>query len=183
MASAMERNEDGIANAIEDWQERLYDQLRKADVTIFTYVPDAGNKDMIKRSLADPEVVSVPLTSEQEGVGIAAGAHLGGKRSVLLMQSSGVGNCINQLSLIQHGAFPFLAFVSMRGDFGEGNPWQYAMGEAVAPTLSAMGVRCLWADERAQLPVVANAAITSAFAAERAVAVLISQRLIGAKPF
>ena len=171
------------ADALDDWQERMYDQLRAAGVTIFSYVPDAGNKHVITRSLADPDAISVPLTSEQEGVGIAAGAHLGGKRAVLFMQSSGVGNCINQLSLIQHGAFPFLAIVSMRGDFGENNPWQYAMGEAVQPTLEAMGVRCFRAEERRDLPAVVEAGINTAFNAERAAAVLVSQRLIGAKPF
>ncbi len=64
---------------------------------------------------------------------LIAGADLGGARGVLLMQSSGVGNCINMLSLINAGRFPFLTLVSMRGDFGEGNPWQYTMGQAVAP--------------------------------------------------
>ncbi|MEM9026829.1 MAG: phosphonopyruvate decarboxylase [Pseudomonadota bacterium] len=165
------------------WQDALYEQLRAADVTIFAHVPDAGHRVLIDRSIADPDATSVPLTSEQEGVGIAAGAHLGGARAVLMMQSSGVGNCINQLSLIQHGAFPFLTIVSMRGEFGEGNPWQFAMGKAVEPTLSAMGVQCLWAHDPVEVETVTTAALTMAFRAERAVAVMLSQRLLGAKAF
>src|SRR5437667_5051802 len=117
------------------WQDQLYDLLRRNDVTQFAYVPDAGHKTLINRSLADPGVHSVALTTEEEGVALLAGADLGGARGVLLMQSSGVGNCINMLSLTQGGRFPFLALVSMRGDFGEGNPWQYQMGQAVAPVL------------------------------------------------
>ena len=163
------------------WQDLLYDQLRAANITIFSYVPDAGHSVLIERANADRDVASVPLTSEQEGVGIVAGAHLGGMRAVLMMQSSGVGNCINQLSLIKHGLFPFLTLVSMRGDFGEGNPWQYPMGQAVEPTLSAMGVQCLWARRPDEVTSVTAAALATAFKAERAAAVLLSQSLLGAK--
>src|SRR6185437_17115046 len=126
--------------AAPSWQNELYELLRRHGVTQFAYVPDAGHRALIDRSLADPEAHAVALTTEEEGVALLAGADLGGARSVLLMQSSGVGNCINMLSLIQHGRFPFLTFVTMRGDFGEGNPWQFAMGRAVQPTLEAMGV-------------------------------------------
>src|ERR1043165_7560253 len=125
------------------WQNQVYDLLRRHDITQFAYVPDAGHSILIDRSLADPAVHSIPLTTEEEGVALIAGADLGGARAVLLMQSSGVGNCINMLSLIKAGRFPFLTFVSMRGDFGEGNPWQFGMGQATAPVLEAMGVICL----------------------------------------
>jgi len=124
----------------ENWPELLYDLLRENGVTQFAYVPDAGHKALINRSLADQDVHSVPLTTEEEGVAMLTGADLGGQRAVLLMQSSGVGNCINMLSLTQGGRFPFLTLVSMRGEYGEGNPWQYAMGQAVEPVLKAMGV-------------------------------------------
>jgi sulfopyruvate decarboxylase TPP-binding subunit len=121
------------------WQDDLYDLLRRNDVTQFAYVPDAGHRILIDRSLADPEVYSVALTSEEEGMAMLAGADLGGVRGVLLMQSSGTGNCVNMLSLIKGGRFPFLTLVSMRGDFGEGNPWQFPMGQAAQPVLEAMG--------------------------------------------
>ncbi len=165
------------------WQGRLYDQLREANVSIFGYVPDAGHRVLIDRSIADSDVHSVPLTTEEEGVGLIAGAHLGGARAVLLMQSSGVGNCINQLSLIQHGRFPFLTYVSMRGDFGEGNPWQFAMGKAVEPTMTAMGVQCVTVTTPEEVERGTTAALTMAFQSEQSVAVLLSQRLLGAKAF
>lgn len=172
-----------VTGAEDGWQDRLYEQLRAADVTIFSYVPDAGHRILIDRSIADQDVTSIPLTTEEEGIGLAAGAHLGGARSVLLMQSSGAGNCINQLSLVQHGRFPFLTYISMRGEFGEGNPWQYAMGQAVEPTLSAMGVECLTVTTPEEVERTTTAALTMAFQSERAVAVLLSQRLLGAKAF
>src|SRR5246127_3331643 len=112
------------------WQDDLYDLLRRNNVTQFACVPNAGHRILIDRSLADPGVRSVALTTEEEGVALLAGGDLGGARGGLLMQSSGTGNCINMLSLIKGGRFPFLSLVSMRGDFGEGNPWQFPMGPA-----------------------------------------------------
>jgi sulfopyruvate decarboxylase alpha subunit len=165
------------------WQDQLYDLLRRHGVTQFAYVPDAGHRVLIDRSLADPEARSIPLTTEEEGVALTAGADLGGARSVLLLQSSGVGNCINMLSLIKGGRFPFLALVSMRGDFGEGNPWQFPMGQAVAPVLQAMGVICLRVERAEEVVPTVAAALTMAFQGGNAVAVLLTQKLIGAKQF
>jgi sulfopyruvate decarboxylase alpha subunit len=165
------------------WQHELYELLRRAGITQFGYVPDAGHSILIDRSLADPDVHSVRLTTEEEGVALIAGADLGGARAVLLMQSSGVGNCINMLSLIKGGRFPFLTLVSMRGDFGEGNPWQYPMGQAVQPVLEAMGVICLRIERPEDLVKTVNAALTMVFKSGQAVAVLLTQNLIGAKPF
>src|SRR6476661_7677150 len=118
-----------------------------------------------------PAVHSIPLTTEEEGVALIAGADLGGARAVLLMQSSGVGNCINMLSLIKGGRFPFLALISMRGDFGEGNPWQFPMGQAVEPVLGAMGVICVRIERPEEVVPTAGAALTMVFQSGNAVAV------------
>ena len=166
-----------------NWPDQLYDLLRSANVTQFAYVPDAGHKVLINRSLADPDAYSVPLTTEEEGVALAAGADLGGERAVLLMQSSGVGNCINLLSLINGCRFPLLTLVSMRGDFGEGNPWQFPMGQATEPVLKAMGVIVLRCDAPADVIPTVTAALTMVFQSSQAVAVLLGQRLLGAKKF
>ncbi len=165
------------------WQHELYDLLRRHDITQFCYVPDAGHSILIDRSLADPGVHSIGLTTEEEGVALVAGADLGGARAVLLMQSSGVGNCINMLSLIKGARFPFLTLVSMRGDFGEGNPWQYAMGQGTQPALEAMGVICLRVERPEDVVPAVSAALTMVFKGGQAVAVLLTQKLIGAKPF
>ena len=165
------------------WQHEIYDVLRRHDVTLFTYVPDAGHAVLIDQSIADDAVQSIPLTTEEEGVAFAAGAHLGDARSVLLMQSSGVGNCINFLSLIKGGQFPFLTLISMRGEFGEGNPWQMPMGQAVTPVLEAMGIICLPVEDPEKVALTVEAAATMAFKSGNGVAVLLTQKLIGAKPF
>jgi len=165
------------------WQDQLYDCLRENGVKQFSYVPDAGHAILIERSLQDPDAYSIGLTSEEEGVALAAGADLGGARSVLLMQSSGVGNCINMLSLMKGSGFPFLTFVAMRGEYGEGNPWQFAMGQAVQPVLEAMGVICLRAESPEDVVPMVNAATTMVFKSKQRVAVLLAQKLIGVKKF
>jgi sulfopyruvate decarboxylase alpha subunit len=171
------------ATAAEDWPNTVYRLLREAGVTQFAYVPDAGHSVCIARSLADPEVSSIALTTEEEGVALVCGAHLGGAKAVLLMQSSGVGNTINLLSLAEYGRFPFLTLVSMRGEFGEGNPWQYAMGQAVTPVLEAMGVQVLRAEKADEVEEVLRAALTMVYQSGMRVAVLLTQRLLGAKVF
>lgn len=165
------------------WPDALYALLREHGVNIFAYVPDAGHKVLIERSLSDADVHSVPLTTEEEGVGVLAGADLGGGKGVLLMQSSGVGNCVNFLSLVKGGKFPFLMLISMRGDFGEGNPWQMPMGQAVEPVLEAMGVVCMRVDRAADVVPNVSAALTMTFKSGNAVAVLLTQKLLGAKAF
>ncbi len=179
-ATGVQRGEPTAGAA---WPDEIYRVLREFDVTQFAYVPDAGHRVLIDRSLEDPNVHSVALTTEEEGVGLLAGAHLGGARGVLLMQSSGVGNCINFLSLVRGGQFPFLMLVSMRGDFGEGNPWQMPMGRAVGPVLEAMGVMCLRVDDAREAAATVRAAATMVYQAGQAVAILLTQKLIGAKPF
>ncbi len=152
-------------------------------VTLFAYVPDAGHRVLIDRSLADPGAVSVPLTTEAEGVPMMAGHHLGGGRGVLLMQSSGVGNCVNQFALIPLGRFPFVTIVSMRGEFGEQNPWQLPMGQGVRPVMAAMGLHCLTADRPDEVIPTATAAVNMAYKSSAGVGMLLSQRLLGAKAF
>ena len=176
-------NRKSEAVATQRWQDQLYDELRRSGVTQFAYVPDAGHSILIDRSLADPDVHAVSLTSEEEGVAMLAGADLAGARGVLLMQSSGTGNCINMLSLIKGSRFPFLTLISMRGEFGEGNPWQFPMGQAVEPVLNAMGVICVHIDGPEDVLASTKAAITMAFQSGQAVAVLLGQKLIGSKKF
>ncbi len=171
------------ATALVSWQDEVYRVLREHNVTQFAYVPDAGHRVLIDKSLAGTDVHSVALTTEEEGVALLAGADLGGARGVLMMQSSGVGNCINMLSLTKGGRFPFLALVSMRGDFGEGNPWQFPMGQATQPVLEAMGVICLRADTAEEVVATVRAAATMAYQSGNAVAVLFTQKLLGAKQF
>ena len=155
--------------------------LKAAGVTQMSYVPDAGHTTLIRRFGADPEVVTNVLTTEEEGIAIAAGSWLGGKRSVVLMQSSGVGNCINMLSLPVQARFPLLMLVTMRGEWAEFNPWQIPMGKATQVALEIMGVTVLRLEQPEDAEEVISAAGALAFESDQQIAVLISQRMLGRK--
>ena len=147
------------------------------------YVPDAGHRRLIELCHADRALSTVVLTSEQEGIGLAAGAWLGGERAVLLMQSSGVGNCVNALTLGANCGFPLLMLVTMRGEWGEFNPWQIPMGQTTEAVLRASGVRTLRLERAEDARETLEAAAGLAFDGYAMVAVLISQRMLGTKSF
>ena len=166
------------------WQDQVYDLLRQHNVTQFAYVPDAGHRILIDRSLADPDVHSVALTTEEEGVALLAGADLGGARGVLLMQSSGVGQ-LHQHALAHQGrrlpvsharsACAASSARAIRGSSRWARPPQ--------PVLEAMGVICLRSESPQDVLATVGAALTMTFQAGNAVAVLFTQKLLGAKKF
>jgi sulfopyruvate decarboxylase alpha subunit len=163
------------------WPDKLFDALKRANVRQVGYVPDAGHARLIERCRADADIHDVALTTEEEGVALAAGAWLGGERAVLLMQSSGVGNCVNMLSLARTCRFPLPMFITMRGEWEEFNPWQEPMGSIVEPVMKLCDAQVLRANEPDEVEGVAERALQSAFGDERIVAMLLSQQLIGKK--
>ena len=165
------------------WPDDIHRVLIGAGVRQVAYVPDSGHARLINLVRADKSVRAIPLTTEEEGVALAVGAWLGGERSVLLLQSSGVGNCINMLGMIAECRFPLLMLVTMRGQWGEFNPWQVPMAQAIAPSLAAMGVVVQTVDKAGDVGETVSAAARLAFSTCRSVAVLISQRVVGAKEF
>jgi sulfopyruvate decarboxylase alpha subunit len=165
------------------WAEEVHPLLKAAGIRQVAIVPDAGHSRLIKLCEADKTMRVVRLTTEEEGVALLGGAWLGGEKGVLLMQSSGVGNCINMLSLSISCQFPLLMLVTMRGDHGEFNPAQVPMGNATQEVLEAMGVIVKRADSAADVPEMVSGALRLAFNTYRPVAVLIGQRVSGAKDF
>jgi sulfopyruvate decarboxylase alpha subunit len=166
-----------------DWPAEIHRELGGAGVEIVGYVPDAGHKRLIELCQADPKMRAAVLTTEEEGIGLAAGAWLGGVKSVLLMQSSGVGNVINAIGMMKECRFPLVSIVTMRGQQGEFNPWQVAMGQATRATLEAMGTIVHAVDGADEIAPTVNAALRLAYNSYVSVAVLISQRVIGIKSF
>ena len=164
-----------------NWQEILFQRLKAGGIRQIPYVPDAGHAHVIRRARQDPEMVAYPLTTEEEGVAAAAGAWLGGDRAALLMQSSGVGNCVNMFSLLVNCRFPFLTVVTMRGEEAEFNPWQVPMGRATPGVLELMGISVRRVDRDAEVAPAIEAAIDDAFVSDQRVAVLLSQALLGRK--
>jgi sulfopyruvate decarboxylase alpha subunit len=171
------------AETSSSWPEEIFNILQRFEVRQVPYVPDAGHSQLIDRVLGAPSMRAVPLTTEEEGVALLAGAWTGGQRGVLLMQSSGVGNCVNMLSLTQIFRFPFLTLVTMRGEWGEFNPWQVPMGSSTAGIFELSGIKVLRASSPDEVRDVMEAAAGQAYNACTPTAVLLSQRLIGAKVF
>jgi sulfopyruvate decarboxylase alpha subunit len=123
-----------------DWAREVLGLFRLQRVKIASFVPDSGLKRLISLCQGDPDMHAITLTTEEEGIALAAGAYLGGTRSVLFMQSSGVGNCLNMLSLPTVCNMPLFMLVTMRGEWGEFNPWQVPMGQSTQRLLEAGGV-------------------------------------------
>jgi len=167
-----------------DWPGAIFEQLKAADVRQLAHVPDAGHARLLRLAEAEPKVRVVTLTTEEEGIALLAGAWLGGQRGVLLMQSSGVGNCINMLGLAKTCRLPLLMLVTMRGEWAEFNPWQVPMGRATPGVLAAMDTAVLRIERAEDAAETVAGAVRLAFeGGPAAVAVLIAQRLIGAKTF
>ena len=164
-----------------DWPDDIFAALQAAEIRQVGYVPDAGHRRLIERVVADPSIRAVSLTSEEEGIGLAAGAWLGGQRAALLMQSSGVGNCINMLSLAKSCRFPLTLLVTMRGEWGEFNPWQVPMGTRTQAALELMDVLVYRVERAEEVGETVTAALDIAFNGGPVTAVLLAQRLIGAK--
>jgi sulfopyruvate decarboxylase alpha subunit len=165
------------------WPDDIFRVFQHTGIRQVAYVPDAGHTRLIDLCRADNRIRAVGLTTEEDGVALLAGAWLGGQRGALLMQSSGVGNCINMLSLITQCRFPLLSVVTMRGQWGEFNPWQIPMGQHSGEQLRLAGTLVYPVDEGSRAGETIEAAARIAFEGGVSAAVLIGQRVIGTKTF
>jgi sulfopyruvate decarboxylase alpha subunit len=163
------------------WPVAIHAHFRRVGVRQVGYVPDAGHSRLITLCQEDPSIADVVLTTEEEGVGLVAGAALGGQRAALLMQSSGVGNCINMFSLLRNCGFGCVIVVTMRGEFGEFNPWQVPMGTITADALRLAGFLAYRVEAADAVDDIVGAGCDMAFDGNLQVAILLSQRLIGRK--
>ncbi|WGS52362.1 thiamine pyrophosphate-binding protein [Paraburkholderia sp. D15] len=176
-------SESSLLTMSATWPETIFEHFKTASVRQVAYVPDAGHKRLIELCESDDGIHAVSLTTEEEGVAMMGGAWAGGQRGVLLLQSSGVGNCINMLSLQHECRMPIVMLVTMRGEWGEFNPWQVAMGKSTQDALESAGVYVYRADDADRVAETVQAAMNFAYNTSRMVAVLIGQRVIGTKNF
>jgi sulfopyruvate decarboxylase alpha subunit len=164
-----------------DWRDEVFAAFAQAGIELFCYLPDGGLASFIESARRQAPARTVMLTTEEEGVGICCGSWLAGRRAVLMIQSSGVGNCVNAFSLVTNCRFPFFLLVSMRGEYGEGNPWQIPMGRTTQPVLELAGFHVYRAVEPHEAAAMVAAGLRMAWRSDAPVAVLLSQRLLGAK--
>jgi sulfopyruvate decarboxylase subunit alpha len=112
-----------------------------AGIDFIVSVPCANLKDLIPMVDEEKSIIHVPVTREEEGVGVCAGAYMGGRRTAMLMQNSGLGNSINALSSLNllYG-IPLVMIISHRGIEGEPICAQVPMGEMTVPLLDTLGI-------------------------------------------
>lgn len=170
-----------LDQTIRPWQKDIHAAFQSCHIGHVAYVPDGGHRGLIHLCAQDPAIDTTVLTTEEEGVGLAAGLHLGGVRSVLLMQSSGVGNCLNLFTLAENCRMPLVLLVTMRGEFAEYIPWQIPMGKRAGAALELMGFDVFRAESADTVGELCAGAMDQAFHSRRCVAVMLSQRLIGRK--
>jgi sulfopyruvate decarboxylase alpha subunit len=166
-----------------DWAEDVFDVFVSAGVRQAAYVPDMGLKRLIELCLTDEAITTVSLTTEEEGLGVLCGAWMGGERGVLMMQSSGVGNCINMFSLTRACKIPLLMIVTMRGQHEEFNLWQNSMGQSAQGHLETAGVSTQMIDNATAIgPAVADA-VGPVFDDNARVAIMVHQKVFPTKTF
>ena len=161
------------------WPDRIHAVLKRYGVRQIGHVPDTGIARLIELFEKDNEITDVVLTSEAEGAGLVLGAALGGERAALMMQSSGVGNCINTFSILKNCAVPCVLLVSMRGESNDFNPWQVPMGQITEPVLRLCGFQTYRVDHEDDVEPVTDAACRMAFGGGNLpAAVLLSQQMV-----
>ncbi|MCP4979600.1 MAG: phosphonopyruvate decarboxylase [Gammaproteobacteria bacterium] len=163
------------------WQASVFNTLKSSGIELVAYVPDAGHSLLIEKSRDDPAIEDVVLTTEEEGVALCTGAWLGGRKSTLLMQSSGVGNCINMFALQRVADIPMVLLVTMRGEYAEFNPWQVPMGSTTEKALKLCRFKIYRVSKEVQAAATVRSAIEMAYGKNIAVAVLLSQEMLGPK--
>ena len=164
----------------EGWHQHLADALRRNDIRTFVTVPDFVVSQVLEHLWPDESCRVVTVTREEEGVGVLSGAFMAGKRGALLMQNSGLGNCVNGLaSLNQAAQIPIVMIISHRGDIGEFNVAQVGMGQATEPVLEALSVRYIKPHSVEELEAEVDGLIKLAYTRNLPVAIVLPNDLTG----
>jgi len=146
---------------------------------VMSALPETWLVHLIRLAEEDPGMILVRLAKEEEGVGVSAGAHLAGRRTVMLMQNHGFLQSVNGIvSLAQLYRIPLLMLISDRGHLGERDPWQTQGGKATRPVLDALGVVTDELSDPARAQVQINRAMALAQSSLAPVAVLLTRELM-----
>jgi sulfopyruvate decarboxylase subunit alpha len=121
--------------------KKVVELIKELGINFATGVPCAVQKELIALLSTDNEILHISATREEEAIGIAAGAYLGGKLPVVYMQNSGLGNSINAISsLLVAYKIPVLLLVTWRGYPGEDAPQHLPMGKATPKILESLEI-------------------------------------------
>ena len=159
--------------------ELIYQSLKAAGVRLVSALPETWLVHLIRLAEADPEMTLVRLAKEEEGVGISAGVHLAGGKSCMLMQNHGFLAAVNGIvSCAQLYRIPLLMLISLRGDFGERDPWQTEGGLVTEDVLRALRIPSARLESPAHLNSRIQKGMTLAYSSNRPVALLLCRELM-----
>jgi sulfopyruvate decarboxylase subunit alpha len=157
----------------------LYEALKKVGVDFVVTFPCNWTSILIDFIACDSDIIHIPVTREEEGVGIAAGAYLGGKKPAMIMQSSGIGNSLNALgSLNLTCKIPLLILISHRGIEREKIVAQKGMGQALKKLLAGVGIQYFDLIILDEIEKILTSAFDFALNKEKPVAVILSPFLL-----
>ena len=164
------------------WAETIVQALKDWDTSLIAYVPDISIHQVTSLIDADPFFHLVSATREEEAIGIAVGSYAVGRNAAVFMQSSGFGNCINALaSLCIPSRIPIPMFINMRGEVGEFNIAQVAMGRATRPILDVLGLPYYTLDTVDRLDQQVSGALQLCYASRQPLALCLTPMLHGGK--
>jgi sulfopyruvate decarboxylase subunit alpha len=168
--------------AQEGWAKAIADALRRNGIHTFATVPDFIVSQVLDHLWADDECKVITVTREEEGLGLLSGAYLAGQRGALLMQNSGLGNCVNAIaSLSVASQIPVVMVISHRGDLGEYNAAQVPMGQAAERVLEALEIRTAMPHTLEEFEAEADGLIKLAYTRSMPVAFLLPNDLTGGR--
>ncbi len=165
-----------------NWSKHMADVLRRNGIRLFATVPDYIVTQVLEHLWSDSQCRVVTVCREEEGLGLLSGAFMAGRRGALIMQNSGLGNCVNTLgSLNVASQIPVVLVMSHRGDLGEFNPAQVPVGQAAERILEALDIRSLMPRSIADLEAQADGLIKLGYTRSLPVAFILPAELTGGK--
>jgi sulfopyruvate decarboxylase subunit alpha len=161
----------------DEWPEAMLRAFSAARVEILPYVPDGVLAPLLNQA-TERGFDLVPLTREEEGIGVLSGVYLGGRRGALLMQTSGLGNSLNAIgSLAMAQRIPLPMVVTERGGLGEKVATQIPFGSALPRILAAMGISVFEVSQASQTFDVVTGATEMAYVSRVPTVILIKSIL------
>ncbi len=168
----------------ETWHSIIHATLKAHDVKLVPYVPDNVLRPLIERIHADPFFTAFACTREEEAVGIASGAWMGGMKSIVLMQTSGFATLANVLaSLPVPFQIPVLLLVSERGTLGEFNIGQALVARTMRPVLDSIAMEHHTLRRLDEVEFTVDRTIRQAVATQQPACLILSPLLTGGKAF
>jgi sulfopyruvate decarboxylase subunit alpha len=149
------------AEAIAPYAKLFLEGLHEAGVSIVAALPDSKLASIYRACAADPQIRYIPVTNEAELPGIVAGAYLGGKRALMVMENSGLRQgCEAIVRFAYCHAMPLVMVMSYRGDLGEPNWWGHNHAEVMEPLLNALRIPYFFVARHPEIkPAVAKALV------------------------